>query len=41
MKRGDIYLAAAKGDFVQKARPVVIVQRDLSIPMLYSIVVCP
>jgi len=41
MLRGDIYLAAGKGDYSAKPRPVVIVQRSITLAMRDSITVCP
>jgi mRNA interferase MazF len=39
LRRGDLVLAAAPGDY-GKPRPAVVVQRDLTEP-LESIIVCP
>lgn len=40
MKRGDVYTAAAKGDYTSKPRPVVIVQDD-RFDATSSVTVCP
>lgn len=40
MKRGDIYVAAARGDYTGKPRPVVVIQDD-RFDSTASITVCP
>ncbi len=40
MRRGDIYVAAARGAYTGKPRPVVVVQDDRFSPT-YSVTVCP
>lgn len=41
MKRGDIVIASGKGDFSGKPRPVLIVQRTLTLGAGLSVIVCP
>ncbi len=40
MKRGEIWTAAAGEPFSNKPAPVLIVQRDIAIPVHQSIIVC-
>lgn len=40
MNRGDVVLIAAKGDYVGKPRPAVVVQSDLFNPTHESVTVC-
>lgn len=40
VKRGDVVLVAAKGDYAGKPRPAVIVQSDLFNPTHDSVTVC-
>ena len=40
MNRGDVVLVAAKGDYVGKPRPAVVVQSDLFNPTHDSVTIC-
>lgn len=41
MKRGDVVIAAAKGQFTGKPRPYVVVQGDWTLEIATTVTLCP